>query len=87
MNGQKRFEKLCFINECNVKCTYESKQSAYYTVLYKNESIRFCVSDHHNKNRGNMITVISKSRKINKIKEIAFDIREKLNLSLTKERR
>ncbi len=82
MNGQKRYEELCFLKESVIKCDYESEQSAYYTVTYKDEIIKFCVSDHHSKRRGNMVTIMSRVRNLKKIKRFAWDIREGLNISI-----
>ena len=78
MNGQQRYKQLCFFNDCMVKCIYNKINSSYYIVTYKEETIKFCVSDHHTKQRGNMITIISKTKKINDIKRLAFDIYEKI---------
>lgn len=76
MNGHKRYEMLCFFNGCVVECTWQSSQSAYYDVKYNEENYRFCVSDHHGVYRGNLPTIISKNRKIKKIKQIAWEMHE-----------
>lgn len=74
MNGQRRFEMLCFMNDCEIDCYYQSKQSSYYKVKYNDVTVKFCISDHHGIYRGNLPTVISKKRKSSYVKKIAWDL-------------
>lgn len=71
-------EHLDFYQNVEIECWYYSKSSAYYKATYKDEVYKFCVSDHHGIYRGSLITVISKNRKKQKIKQIAWDIRTEL---------
>ncbi|MCP4052871.1 MAG: hypothetical protein GY739_07370 [Mesoflavibacter sp.] len=78
MSNYKLQEHLDFYQNVKIECLYNSKSSAYYKATYKDEVYKFCVSDHHGMYRGNLITIISKKRNKNKIKQIAWDIRQKL---------
>ena len=76
MNKRERIEHSHFFANCVVECYYNSKASSYYKVKYKEEVYTFCVSDHHGAYRGGLITIISRKRSNNKIKQIAFDIKK-----------
>jgi hypothetical protein len=73
MNGQQRFEMVKFFKDCQVDVNH-SKSSSYYKIKYKEFIFQFCISDHLSVYRKNLLTIISKDRKINKAKHIAFEM-------------
>jgi hypothetical protein len=73
MNGQQRFEMVEFFRDCELKVS-ASKSSSYYEIKYKEFVFNFCISDHLAKHRKNLITIISKDRRKNKAKQIAYEM-------------
>lgn len=73
MNGYQRFKMVEFFKDCEVKVNH-SKSSSYYEVKYKDFKVNFCISDHLSSFRKKLLTIISKDRRENTAKHIAFEI-------------
>lgn len=60
----------------NAIITYSNKsvESAYYTFVFQEETIKFCISTHLSKHRKNLLTIISKNHGINPATRIAYDL-------------
>lgn len=74
-SGRKNFEMMMYYRDCIVVKKGNPKGSAYFSVEYKGEQIRFCISNHHSPHRKNLLTIISGNRTIKNAKRIAWDIK------------